>query len=69
MGACEGLEHVVVRVDETRDHSVARSVEHPVHAGRRLTAASDKLDNRPAIGRQQPRHHSQCRGLARAIGP
>jgi hypothetical protein len=49
MGACEGLEHVVMRVDETWDHNVARSVEHAVHAGHRLSAASDKLDDSAVI--------------------
>ena len=49
MGPCERLEHVVMCVDKTWDHNVARSVEHSVHADRRPGAASDKLEDAAVI--------------------
>ena len=68
MGACERLEHVVMRVDKTWDHNVARSVEHVVHLRRRPGAASDKLDDAAVI------HHNAatsvlCKDCNRILNP
>src|ERR1700757_1055019 len=68
MGAREGLEHVVMRVDETRDHNVARSVEHAVHASRRFSASSNELDDAAVI------HHNAatgafCKDCDRVLNP